>query len=90
MGEETKLQKVRSLELVAWVGEDELGSGQVGLKHGLCAAGDDVPFVAIMDHMPKLTKLKPQLEAQARRYGKKIYLVRFLAYQIVDATEAGK
>jgi hypothetical protein len=53
------------LELFAWVGEDELGSGEIGLKQAHAPAGL-IPMVAI--RRDKVEKFYPQFEAQARRY----------------------
>ena len=36
---------VEDVELYAWVGEDEFGSGEIGLKQGLVPAGM-IPLVA--------------------------------------------
>lgn len=77
------------LALLAFVGEDELGSGVVGLKQGLAPAGY-IPLVAIESHADRLEKIKPQMEAQARMYGKRIRLVRFIFAEVLYATEAGE
>jgi hypothetical protein len=82
------VDRVKDVELFAWVGEDELGSGEVGLKQGHVPAGL-VPLAAIKAHEQKMRRLKPQLEHQAKRWGKRIYLCRFTFVEIVDSTEAG-
>lgn len=74
---------------LAWVGEDELGSGKVGIKQGMAPAGY-VPLAAIDYHRDRMDKMKPQLEAQAKLYGKKIRLVEYRFHRVVDETEAGK
>lgn len=76
------------LALYAWVGEDELGSGKVGLKQGIVPAGM-IPLVAMDYHLDKLVKLLPQMEAQAAKYGKKLRLVKFEAVGIAAETKAG-
>lgn len=76
------------MTIYAWVGEDELGSGRIGIKQALCPAGY-VPLAAMDYDLEKLKRLKPGLEAQASLYGKKIRLCRFDLVDIVDATEAG-
>lgn len=77
---------LENIELYAWVGEDELGSGEIGLKQGNVPAGN-IPLVAI--RRDKVEKLYPQMEAQATRYGKKIRLVRFTYAEVVRETTAG-
>lgn len=58
----------------AWIGEDELGSGVVGLKQGFTAAGL-IPLVSIdFDKIDRLD-FHEQLQAQANAYGKTIRLV---------------
>lgn len=74
------------LELFAWLGEDELGSGQVGIKAGVVPAGC-IPLVAIdREQMEKLTE---QMNRQARAYGKKIRLCRFTFAGVVTTTVNG-
>lgn len=76
------------LALYAWVGEDEHGSGRVGLKQGVVPAGT-IPLVAMDYHLDRLANLKPQMELQAALYGKKIRLMKFVATEIAAETEAG-
>jgi hypothetical protein len=81
--------KLITLDLVAWVGEDEFGSGVFGLKQAETPAGI-IPLAAIRAHEEKLRRLKPQLEAQAVKYGKRIRLCRFTFMEVLDETEAGR
>jgi hypothetical protein len=74
--------------LYAWVGEDELGNGKIGLKQGLVPAGL-IPLVAMSYHLDKLAQLLPQMEAQAAASGKKIRLCKFVATEIAAETRAG-
>jgi hypothetical protein len=76
---------IQGLELFAWVGEDELGSGEVGLKQGLVPAGL-IPLVAIKKEKLTRSYIRNQLRVQAKRYGKRIYLVKFSATEVVDST----
>jgi len=78
-----------NLTLYAWVGEDELGSGRIGLKQGLVPAGY-IPLVAMDYDLPKLERLAPQMEAQSQDYGKKIRLCKFEMTEIVLETEGGE
>jgi hypothetical protein len=66
-------------DLYAWVGEDELGSGTVGLKQGAVPAGI-IPLVSTADDRHKITRpdLIAQLQRQADHYGKSIRLVRYV------------
>ena len=69
-------KRIEQLELVAWVGEDELGSGQIGIKQGLTAAGM-IPLAAVGQDDHKMEALAEQLQLQANAYGKTIRLCRF-------------
>ncbi len=80
----TQLEQV---ELFAWLGEDEFGSGEIGLKQGVVPAGR-IPVVAI--HRDKVEKYWSQAEAQASRYGKRIYLCRFMLVEVVKQTREGQ
>jgi hypothetical protein len=73
----------------AWVGEDELGSGKTGIKAGIVPAGV-VPLAYMDFDIRKALELRPQMEDQARRYGKKIRLCKFTFAEIVAQTEGGK
>lgn len=79
--------ELAALNLHAWVGEDELGSGQIGLKQGLVPAGY-IPLVAT--RREKIEGLLPQMEAQAARYGKKIRLCMFRFVEVLRETASGK
>lgn len=74
--------------MYAWIGEDELGSGVVGLKQGLTAAGM-IPLAAMEHHLDRLTRLAPAMEQQAATYGKKIRLCKFVMTEVVSETKAG-
>jgi hypothetical protein len=78
------LREVADLELYAWVGWDEFQSGEIGLKQSVVPAGI-IPMVAI--RLDKMEKHWDQAEAQARKYGKRIFLVRFQAVEIVRETK---
>jgi hypothetical protein len=78
-----------TLGMYAWVGEDELGSGRIGLKQAMVPAGM-IPLAAMDYHLDRLDKLKPVMEAQAAASGKRIYLVRFQMTAIAMQTEGGE
>jgi len=77
------------LSIYAWVGEDEFGSGKVGIKQGLTPAGM-IPLAAMSYHLDRLAKLKPAMEAQAAASGKKIRLCKFVVVEVAAETKAGK
>lgn len=77
---------VENVELYAWIGEDELGSGEIGIKQALVPAGR-IPLVAI--DRAKMEALWPRLDLQARMYGKKIRLCRFRFVDVVRETTEG-
>ena len=79
----------QDLAIYAWVGYDEMGSGQIGLKQAITPAGM-IPLAAMDYHLDRMMKLKPQLEAQAEKHGKKIRLIRFVAVELEDETAAGE
>ena len=67
-----------AIELFAWIGEDEYGSGVVGLKQALVPAGL-IPLVVVAEDRRKIdhAALRRQLQHQADRFGKPIRLARF-------------
>jgi hypothetical protein len=75
--------------IYAWVGEDEHGSGKVGIKQGLVPAGM-IPLVAMSYHLDRLAKLKPAMELQAKTSGKKIRLIKFIPAEVAAETKAGE
>jgi hypothetical protein len=80
--------KILGVELYAYTGEDELGSGVIGLKQGLVPAGM-VPLVVIDRHKDRLDTqyLIDVLRRQSKQFGKRIYLVRFSAIEIVKVID---
>lgn len=79
-------QNVQDIVLWAWVGEDEYGSGEVGLKQGLCAAGY-IPLVACKDGKVNQEFLREQLQQQANVFGKTIRLCKFSFVQVEETIE---
>ena len=80
-------ERLAKVELFAYLGEDECGSGEIGLKQAQVPAGL-IPMVAV--RRDKMEKHIEQLEAQAMLYGKKIYLCRFELVEVVRETKFGK
>lgn len=69
------------MKLYAWIGEDESGSGVVGLKQGIVPAGC-IALVAIDRQKIDVEYIRVQLQAQANASGKPIMLAEF---ELVDA-----
>lgn len=74
---------MKKLELFAWVGEDEFGSGEVGLKQALVPAGM-VPLVATTLEKINRPYLQEAMMLQSAKYGKPIRLVRFEMAEVVQ------
>jgi hypothetical protein len=64
------------MTLYAWIGEDELGSGVVGLKQALVPAGY-IPLVSLDRAKLDTPSIRAQLQQQASQFGKTIRLVAF-------------
>ena len=64
-------------DLYAWVGEDQFGSGEVGLKQADVPAGR-IPLVATVQHKIGTADIVAQLQQMADEYGKPIRLVRYV------------
>lgn len=79
---------MKDIELYAWVGEDEFGSGKIGLKQGSVPAGL-IPIVVVGPDRHKIDRVWKQAEAQAKVSGKRIFLCRFTLAEVVQYTEAG-
>jgi hypothetical protein len=77
---------VDGLELYAYVGEDELGSGEVGLKQGLTPVGL-IPLVATKREKLDRDVLLAQMQRQSNSGGKTIRLVRFVPVEEVITLE---
>ena len=79
-------ENVKKIELYAWLGEDELGSGQVGLKQGIVPAGC-IALVAVDESKMGQEYIKKGLQQQANRYGKTIRLCKFAFVEEVFTVE---
>ena len=73
--------KVHELEAYAWVGEDERGSGELGIKNAVVPAGN-IPIVAIERDKIDQPYIVRQLQAQSDKYGKTIYFVKLKFEQV--------
>ncbi len=81
-------ERLKEVKLYAWVGEDELGSGTIGLKRGFTQVGL-IPLVAVTRKVAR-QEFETQMRAQAKHCGKKIYLCRFSFEAIEVATDDGE
>lgn len=70
-------RRLAAINLFAWLGEDELGSGVVGLKQALTPAGM-IPLVATTREKMDQDYIRKCLQSQARAFGKTISLVKFV------------
>ena len=63
--------RIEDLTIVAWVGEDELGSGKIGLKQGHVPAGF-IPLVAMDYDLEKIgrTRASYSTRGAGRNLGK--------------------
>jgi hypothetical protein len=75
------------VELFAYLGEDEFGSREIGIKQATVPAGL-IPMVAV--RRDKMETHFAQLEAQAAVFGRRIYLCRFQLVEVLRETEHGQ
>lgn len=68
--------RLEDLVLYAWVGEDEFGSGEIGLKQALVPAGR-VPLVSVALDKLDRREIRHQLQSIVDTFGKPMRLVRF-------------
>lgn len=79
---------LQGLELYAYVGEDEHGSGELGLKQAQVPAGT-IPLVATRREKIDQDYIREQLQAQADEWGKPIRFVRCEFAEELFALESG-
>lgn len=72
----TKIRQLEDVELYAWVGDDELGDGGIGLKQGFTRCGL-IPLVAVRKDRMDSADLVEQLREGAKQYKTPKYLCRF-------------
>jgi hypothetical protein len=80
-----------SPDLLAWIGEDEFGSGKIGIKQAVVPAGY-IPLAALQTDQEKITRdlILAALQAQANVFGKTIRLVRYRAIEdVITLTPKG-
>lgn len=74
--------KMNEVELFAWIGEDEYGSGTVGLKQARVPAGT-IPMVAVSKDRMSQQYIQDQMKRQATVFGKTIRLCKFVFSEVV-------
>ncbi len=74
------------MELYAWIGENELPEYGLSIKRILAPTGC-IPLVAL--RREKAEAMKTKMEAEAKLFGRKVRLVKFVVAEIVAETEAG-
>jgi hypothetical protein len=82
-------ENVKELALYAWLGEDEFGSGEIGLKQALVPAGM-IPLVAVDDSKLNRDHIRQALQSQADEYGKTIRFCKFTFVEEIITIEPGK
>ena len=70
------MEKLKDITLYAWLGVDELGSGEIGLKQAKVPAGY-VPMVAIDESKMDRKEITLQLDVMGKMYGTRISLCKF-------------
>lgn len=79
---------IRDIELFAWLGADELGSGEIELKQAELPIGR-IPLVAVKRYKMERAAVVDAMRMQAEAYGKKIRLCRFVFAELLFETPAG-
>lgn len=79
-------ENVKEVALFAWLGEDEFGSGKVGLKQALVPAGY-IPLVAVDDFKLDRDAIREAMQAQANAYGKTIRFCKFAFVEEIITVE---
>lgn len=73
-------------DIWAWVGEDEYGTGNVGLKQAR-GPGGITALAAVDPQKLDVSPLREGLQEQANLYGKRIRLVRYVAVEEIVSLE---
>jgi hypothetical protein len=75
--------EIEEVELLAWVGEDELGSGVTGLKQVMTPKGLSALVACKPAEWIQRERIAEQLQRQSNTYGKTIYLCRYEVVEVV-------
>lgn len=82
-------ENVKEVALYAWLGEDEFGSGVVGLKQAMVPAGC-IPLVAVDNFKIDREYIQQAMQAQANAYGKTIRFCKFTFVEEIITIEPEK
>lgn len=77
---------IKEINLFAWIGEDEGGSGEVGIKQAFVPAGY-IPLVTKDEEKLNRDQVIDQLQNQANKYRKTIRYCRFVFAQEIIRLE---
>lgn len=78
------MKNLPEMELYAWVGMDELGSGEIGIKSAIVPAGC-IPIVATQREKIDTPRIRAQMDAMGKEYGTRISLCQFKYSEELDA-----
>jgi len=73
---------IESMELYAWVGEDEWGSGELGIKQARVPAGM-IPIVSTKLSKINQEYIKEAMDVQGKNFDKKIMLCKFKFEEVI-------
>ena len=74
------MSKLEDVILYAWVGEDEYGSGEIGIKKIITSKG----YEALASTKKKsMLTFKEPMKMQSEHYGKKIRLCKFIFREVI-------
>jgi hypothetical protein len=76
------MNELKKIELFAWLGEDEMGSGEIGIKQAMVPAGM-IPIVSTNCQKVDRDFIKQQMDMQGKRFGKKIRLCKFVFEEVI-------
>jgi len=73
LGSENTIKKIKELSMYAWIGEDENGSGEIGVKQALVPAGM-IPIAGIDINKIGQQYIKEAMDNQGKAFGKKKFV----------------
>lgn len=76
------MKKLSDIALYAWMGKDELGSGEIGIKGAVVPAGY-IPIVAVNESKVNRDEIANQLNIMGKQYGTRISLCRFKFDEVI-------
>jgi hypothetical protein len=82
-------ERIEDVRLFAWLGEDEHGTGVIGLKQARVPAGL-MAIVATSQAKVDRFDIEVQLAEQAEQYGKQISLVEFRVERVIKTLDGSR